>query len=404
MLDVIMTALLFLVTVGFLVAVHELGHLLAGRLCGIMPEAFSVGMGRDLVAHVDRNGTIWRIGAVPLGGYVRFPDGPMAASSPWQRLFIFAAGPLANLILAVLLFAAMVATQPNTSFPPTIATLAAESPEGLRVGDTVLTVDSIPLSNAANLELARREAGQGGRVRYGALRGNATLVLFDAPLASPTVLDVLPGSIGERAGLRVGDRILSINGQPAYSVADLVAPSADNTIRSKNVVVLGVDGFQRDLQLPAGHDGQSMRLGISGKAAVVFETNTAFNPGLWLREGVGRTYAAVTLTWNVLADLIAGKTDSCVISGPMGMAENVKGAFDRGITIILAMGAVLSLGLGIFNLLPLPVLDGGQIMVASYAGLFRQEPSIRAYAYLNILGSLIIGLVMVFAILNDIRC
>lgn len=404
MFDVIVTLGLFIVTLGVLVTIHELGHYGAGRLFGLVPDAFSVGMGRALISKADRNGTVWQVGLVPLGGYVRFQDSALGATTPLQRAMIFAAGPLANLLLALLLFSAMVATQPQPSYPPVIGFVATQANDGLRPGDRVLEAGDISIADATTLQAAHRLSGVAGMVRYAVDRDGQALTVLDGPLSSPVITDVIPGGLGDTLGLRPGDRIVSVDGTPSFSVADLVKPSPTGDARTLHVILADAGGSSRTVDLPVAGGGEGPRLGISGQAAVTFETAAPTNPAKWLTGGAQKTWFALKMTAGVIADLIAGNQDTCIVSGPVGMAENVRAAFDRGITIIFAMGAVLSLGLGIFNLIPLPVLDGGQIMVASYAFLFRQEPTLRAYAYLNIIGTLIISTIMVFALLNDFRC
>ena len=404
LIELLSTVSLFLATIAILVAVHELGHYWAARMCGMIPMGFSLGMGPRIWARLDRHGTVWMISALPIGGFVAFRDGELESRTPLQRIAIYLAGPAANMMLALFFFAAVSAVQPRPIFPPVIETVVAGSETGLRAGDKLLGADQVSIAQPDDLPRAQAQTGVGGEVRYLVERGGAVQTVVDAPLASPVIRDVLPGSPAADAGIRVGDRILAIDGRPAFSMTEL-AVMLKGGVEGPIALRLGAtDGTERDVEVLPLIVGEQARIGIDGQAAVGFATALSSDPSLWMREGFGRMSSAVAVTGKVIGDLIAGNVDSCAVAGPVRMAEQVRMAFDRGITIILLIGALMSLGLGLFNLLPLPVLDGGQIMVASYAALFRREPTHRAYGYLNVIGTVIIVAVMMFGFTNDLRC
>lgn len=398
MTDLFVNFPIFFVAISFLVTIHELGHYLVARFFGILPQAFSVGLGRSLWARTDRHGTVWQISAIPLGGYVRFADSDLFTASPLRRIFIFSAGPACNLLLALVFFFAMSASQ----MVSTSVVSSAGHPGGPQTGDRVISyAPHQPQKSQPAAGLAPSPSLDGQMV-YVVERGSYLNELIGPAIESPIVSDVQQGSIAMKSGLRPGDLIERIGDEPVPSPQSI--PRLLNAHAGDHLTIQVRDshGLTRLVELQSYRAGQ--KLGIMTRPFVTFEGQWVFAPVDWLTDAVLKTGSAISITATVVGDLIAGRAEACVVSGPIGIGETLKGSVNRGLPFVFGVIAVLSLGLGIGNLFPLPVLDGGQIMVASYVWLFRSEPTTRAYIYLNVIGTSIILSVMVFALLNDLLC
>lgn len=419
------------VVLGVLVLLHEGGHFLAARAVKAPVAVFSVGFGRRLFGF--RKGeTDFRWSLIPLGGYVRIlglgpdesdlvkPGSSAPALLPrWQRAVILLAGPLANTVGAVVfLTAAFVAGVEVPAWQedrPVVGWVDPSSPAaaaGLQAGDEVVSVDGKPIKRWRDLQMATISS-PGKRLRLTLRRQDQTFVVELTPkdvsayglgwagLMPPIpaqVQRVLPGSPAEAAGLRPGDLITAVDGQPVrsfFDLARLVGPKAEKVI---TLTVLR-EGQELALRATPRREGEEGKLGIPlpsvrvvRKLPVVAATSEA------ARECARMT--AETL-W-VLSRMVRGKASLRQMSGPIDIARFSGEAAREGFVPFLWLLGVISLQLAIFNLLPIPVLDGGHLAVVAVEGVRRRDFSWKTKERILNVGFWLIMLLVVFVLANDL--
>ena len=351
-----------LVVLTAVVFVHEMGHFLVARWCGIRVAAFSIGFGRELFGLTDRRGTRWKLSAIPLGGYVRFEGDDNAASLPdpkalaetpvserkglfhfaplWKRVAVVAAGPIANFILAILVFAAVFS-------------------------------------------------------------------IIGRPHILPVAEAIVPGSAAERAGIRPGDRILSVDGDRIGSFSELqsiIMLSADEPLAievdraGERVALTAVP--QRQEQ-PDGLGG-THRIGVLGITAgkVEFRRDDAWTA---LREGGSETVMIVDRTLTYIGRLLRGRESPEQLSGIIRTVQ-VSGAVAStgGLPGLIYLTAVLSVSIGLFNLFPIPMLDGGHLVFYALEGLRGRPLSPRLQDIGFRIGFALVIMLFIFVTFNDI--
>ncbi|WP_174875168.1 RIP metalloprotease RseP [Vogesella oryzae] len=438
-----MTVLAFLLVIGVLVTFHEFGHFLAARACGVKVLTFSIGFGRKLFSW-QRGETEWRIALIPLGGFVRMldsregdvPDGDrdraFDARPVWQRMIVVAAGPVANLLLAVLLFSWTMSGM-QTSQQPLVGTVVAETAAaaaGLRAGDRVLAVNGRNVQDWGELRGTLEDViADGGKPRLLIQRQQQQLsVSLDLLRFNLQTLDqhtfarlglmpvrylpkigaVLPGGAGERAGLRSGDVLLSVDDKPVVSWEGWVQWVQNHPGKLMQLRVLR-SGKELPLSLrPDSVELDGQQLGRIGVAPVLDE--------VWLKQSLQTRYvgardavvAAVKRTADLSASslrmmlaMFGGTVSLDALSGPLTIAEYAGKSADAGINALLEFMALISVSLGVFNLLPIPVLDGGHLLY-HVVELIRGRPlPERAYEVGQRLGMAFIMTVMLLALFND---
>ncbi|MCA3710938.1 MAG: RIP metalloprotease RseP [Phenylobacterium sp.] len=374
----------FILVLSLVVTIHELGHFLAARACGVAVERFSIGFGRALFSRRDRSGVEWRVGWIPLGGYVMFAGDPNVASVPdaaglqamkaeilarsgpealarhyhfkpvWQRALVTAAGPAANFLLAIVLFAAL-------------------------------------------------------------------FMAFGERTLSPRIGMVEPGGVAEAAGFRKGDLVVEAAGRRIGSFQDLVEVVQVRGGASTDFVV-NRDG--REIRLTATPEWRRIatepgaprvgRIGLGPTEEVVRQT---FGPLEAVAKGVDRTWRVLTTSVYALGRMITGQMSAEQLNGPLGIAQmsgqiakaGAEAAPDLGRKVLyaganlIALAAVLSVGIGFMNLLPIPVLDGGHLLFYAYEAVARRPlaASVQAAGYR--VGLALVLALMLFATWNDLQ-
>ena len=438
----------FAITLGVLVVFHELGHYIVARLAGVKVLRFSIGFGRVLWSRrIGRDRTEWALSAIPLGGYVKMADereAPVALDdvarafnrqSVWRRFAIVAAGPLANLLLAVLLFAGTYVAgipgqRPLLGDPPAASAAAAADVRG---GDVVVAVDGEPVGSfqelrwrvvraqghdALTLTLARDAEPTRPVTRELSLAGVSTADWEADPLATlglradlgPPVIDqVLEGKPAQRAGLRAGDRILAIDGTPMSSpsdVAKLTNAHPDDTLVYRiargagtldvPVKIEGVDENGRRI----GQAGVRLRVdpAVAQRNAVVVR----YGLGEALAQGAVKTWELSTFTVRMLGRIVTGDASLRNISGPLTMADIAGQSAQAGLLVFVSYLALISISLGVLNLLPVPLLDGGHLLYY-LAELIKGSPvSDRAVEVGQRIGMAMLAVLMALALFNDV--
>jgi regulator of sigma E protease len=444
--DMIQKLLAFVVTLGVLVVFHELGHYLVARLVGVKVLRFSVGFGRIVWSRrYGRDGTEWALSAIPLGGYVKMVDEREGEVLPadlprafnrqnvWRRIAIVAAGPIANLALAVLLFAAIyvvgVPAQRPLLAPPPATSPAAQA--GLAGGDLVTAVDGEAIgswqdlrwrllkasgSNSVGLEVTREDRSTTTRrlaldaLNAGDWESNfmATLGLR-ADLGSPIVNETLPGKPAANAGIRPGDAIVAIDGSAVRSPAD--AAAITNAHPGERITfTLRRDGaeFRSDLTPePSEQNGRrvgiaGMRLGVDPAAAERVSIIVRYGVGEALVQGALKTWDLSVFTLKMLGRILIGDASLKNISGPLTMADFAGQSAQAGALTFIGYLALISISLGVLNLLPVPLLDGGHLMYY-LAEIIKGSPvSDRVLEVGQRIGMAVLAMLMALALFNDI--
>ncbi len=436
------TLLAFLLTIGILVVVHEYGHYLAAKLAGVKVLKFSVGFGRTLFSRRwGKDGTEWAICALPLGGYVKMLDereGEVDAAerhrafnraSVWRRMAIVVAGPLANFMLAIVVFWALL-VHGLPALKPIIGEPEAGTPAavaGLRDGDEIVAVNHQPTPNFSALQLALVEAaakrqvvaiqlanGQHREVDFsgysiGETAGRPNLGFSPyMPDFPPVIGRVEAGSVAERAGLKTGDRVLAVNGQPVVVWQDFakVARASPGQIIQ---VEIRSGGRQSIIQIrPASLVEGGKRIGRVGVAPQVDEaqlkdlqTEERATPLVAVPKAIAKTWDSAIFSLEMLGRMVLGQVSWRNLSGPVSIADYAGKSAQSGWISFAGFLAIISIGLGVINLLPIPLLDGGHLMYY-IVEVFRGRPlSERAMEIGARLGVICIGLMIMLALYND---
>ncbi|WP_128293956.1 RIP metalloprotease RseP [Afifella aestuarii] len=352
-----------LVVLMVVVFIHELGHFLVARWCGVEISTFSIGFGRELFGFDDRHGTRWRVSAIPLGGYVKFvgdendasfPDPEvLAATTPeeraglfhfkpvWQRAAVVFAGPFANFILAVVLFAAVFGT-------------------------------------------------------------------IGKPVTTPLVEIVNPGSAAEEAGFEPGDTIVAIDGSHVETFTDVqrvVALASGETLH----FTVERDGREIELtatpqrqEIPDGLGG-TQRIGVLGVSRAADVKLERFGPIGAIGEGMRETYVVVERTLTYVGRIFRGRENADQLSGPLRVAQ-VSGvvAESGGIPGLVHLAAILSVSIGLLNLFPVPMLDGGHLVFYLIEAIRGRPLGPRAQEMGFRIGFALVIMLFVFVTFNDI--
>lgn len=440
----------FVVALGVLIFFHELGHFLAARACGIKVLKFSVGFGRALLSRrFGADGTEWALAIFPLGGYVRMLDereGAVEAhevhrafnrQNVWRRIVVVAAGPVANFVLAILLYWVLFIhgveeLRPWLGQPPS-GTPAAMAE--IQEGDLVRTVNGHSVQTWAELRWEVLKAGadhqpvtletQSATNQITYRRVATDVVQFDKgegdPLAglglrlrrphlAPVVGKIVAGSVAEAAGLRVMDRFLAVNGQDVgywHQVADAIRHSAGKEIR----LTLERDGREFEITvIPAEVVEGKERIGRIGMQAWddpnrTDEMTITVSYGVFpaIGKAVGQTWETSVFSLMMIGRMITGDVSWKNLSGPVTIADIAGQSAHLGFAHYIKFIALISLSLGVLNLLPIPILDGGHLMYY-LAEIIKGGPlSERTMEIGQQIGLVILGLLMAFAFYNDIN-
>lgn len=355
----------FVIVLGVVVFVHESGHFWVGRWCGARIETFSIGFGRSIASWTDRKGTVWKVGWLPLGGYVKFWGDEDATSLPnaerlkrisedpeaaqsfhfkplWQKSLIVAAGPMANFVFAVLVYALLYMSAGVTRVPAMLGAMepgSAAIEAGLMDGDIVTAVDNAPISGFNQLQRAIVSSD-----------GRPVLLTIDR-----------------------GGEILDVPVQPRR---------VERTDRFGNTFLV----FQLGVRLAEG-------------ATITYERLGPINA---VTTGVTDVAFIIERTFSFLGRLIIGQEDSRQLSGPIGIAKTSGEVATLGVLALIQLMAVLSVSVGLINLFPIPMLDGGHLLYYGIEAVRRRPLGDRAQEYGLRMGLALVLSLMLFATWNDL--
>ena len=389
-----LTVLALIVALSIIVAVHEYGHYIVGRWSGIDAETFSLGFGPVIWSGVDRRGTKWQISALPLGGYVQFLGDANAASvggtggarntmlgAPlWARAATVAAGPVFNFILSLVVFAGLAMWYGKVSDQMVISSIPAfpdSFVQELRPGDEILQIagNTVPLIDgqrfATTAELTAIVDTLPSRpvVDYLVIRdGGETTVRGPYP-APALVRSVNPRTAASAAGLVEGDVVLTMNGSPVYAFSDMIK-------------VVGASGGA-EIPMTVWRNGRISDFAITPRPTAVQQDGGGLAEELKLGIGGG----------NLFFDVEIQPVGPFEISGQMATT---------GLADFIGWVAILSTAVGLLNLFPIPVLDGGHLVFHAYEAVTGRQPSDGALRVLMTIGLGLIGTLMIFALSNDV--
>jgi len=436
--NVAMAILAFVVALSVIVAVHEYGHYIVGRWCGIKADVFSLGFGPVLFSRYDKRGTKWQLAALPLGGYVKFKgDGDAASATEndtvqamapderrqtmmgaplWARTATVIAGPLFNFILSIAVFGGVMMTQGKVAEPLTVGEIhpLPQSGFNLQAGDELLGIAGRDIPDYAEegafgdfVDALPKQEILDYRVRR-----DGREITVDGPYPQPTrIMQLAPQSAAFESGLKSGDVIVGVEGREIIAFDQLkeVVESSDGRVLDLNVWRAGeVMDFELaprrvDEPQPEGGFKTQWRIGIAGGMAFDFATEN-MGPGEALVGGAAQTWRIMASSVSGLYHMIIGSISACNMSGPIGIAE-VSGAMaSQGADSFIWFIAVLSAAIGFLNLLPIPVLDGGHLVFYAFEAVTGKPPSDSALRIFMTIGlALILGL-MSLALITDILC
>ena len=424
------TLLAFLFVLGVLIFVHELGHFLAARRVGVRVLTFSLGFGPKILKF-QRGDTEYCVSAIPLGGYVKMAgenpeDGRTGATdeflskTKWQRFQVLIMGPVMNIVLAVVVMAVVLyqgAPRPVFERQPvvvgTFAEGSAAAKAGLKLGDQIVTVDGDPVANweeysNAIVPKAKREVNIGyvrdGRPGYATVvpAGYSKYELGDLgiqPLVHPQIVAVLKGQPAEEAGLKIGDVVLAVDGTTDASYEQLIAAIRSRTDQPLKLTVKRGETRQ-DLTVTPRTVGDNAMV----RATFSFYETYTVEPGPLeaVKLSVIQNWDWTRQIGDTLRGLVTRDTPMKQLMGPVAIADLSGSAATAGWIPLFTLLAMISLNLGLMNLLPIPVLDGGHITILALEGLARRDFSMKVKEKMLGAGFVLLLMLMLTVIYNDL--
>ena len=423
------TLFAFLFVLGVLVFVHELGHFLAARRLGVRVLTFSLGFGPKLVK-VRRGDTEYCISAIPLGGYVKMagenPDDPRSGRSDeflsktkWERFQILIMGPVMNIVLAVVVMAIVLVQGTEVPIyqdqPPVVGAVTPGSPgerAGIQRGDRILTIAGDQVDTWDDLFIAVGTRPERD-VTVTLLRGGQTQSVTLRPVAetrfeignigvlpdiNPIVASVIAGKPAERAGLEAGDAVLAVNGERMVTRTQFIEAISRNGGREIELTVRR-DGQELRIKATPEQEGDRGMLGL-----FVSEPTRPFTPGPLeaIQLSVERNIEFGGLIFKTLGGLFVGETSPRQLMGPVAIAQLSGESAEAGWIALFTLMASISLNLGLLNLLPIPVLDGGHILIMALEGVARRDFSMAVKEKMLLAGFVLLMMLMVTVIYNDL--
>jgi regulator of sigma E protease len=408
MIEILKTLIAGAVVLGILVLLHEWGHFVAAKLCGVRVDVFSIGFGPRIWG-VKRGDTDYRLSALPLGGYVRMAgDNPVEErtgapyeflSRPrWQRFIIAVAGPITNIVLTFLIFwgiYAFAGLPVDTSVlqPADVVAVPQKATKGIGVqpGDRIVKVNGVDTPTWEKVFEQAAKSAPGSSLSVVVARGGAEQPLTITPpqdktgvdnglgyRALPPVADDIAGGLpAEKAGMKAGDTIIAINGEPIVTWLQLVEGVRGSGGHLVHFVVrrdgkdIALDITPVDQMTPDGE--MNWQIGVAGKTEETYQHQNIVEAA---KGGVSDTLFYARLIGDVVVGLFRGRVSVHDLAGPVRIVQMSGQAAKRGPLTLLKWIAYISLDLGLLNLLPIPILDGGHVLLLAIEGTLRRDLSI----------------------------
>lgn len=421
------------VVLGIMVLLHEWGHFVAAKLCSVRVNVFSIGFGPRLWG-VQRGETDYRLSALPLGGYVKMAgDNPAEErtgepyeflSRPrWQRFIIAIAGPAANILLTFGIFLGTIffVGLPNAKYMSEPAVVAGVpqnmDPSGTKPGDRIEQINGTPAQTWKKVYSVVGKAEPGSVLSVSVLRAgarrNLTIPVPNAqtnveslvgyPELPPVLDDIQPGFPAEKAGLKSGDLVLSINGKPIVTWPQLQESIRKSDGQSIHFVVRR-DGKDISIDVAPKHtmnqEGQATWvIGAYAKTEQVYEREGLFSS---IKDAGAQTAYLTRLIGDVVLGLFRGTLSVRDLAGPVGIVQLSGEAAKRGPMTLFQWMAYISLNLGLLNLLPIPILDGGHVLLLAIEGTLRRDLSVTAKERFVQVGLVFLLGIFAFVMYSDI--
>tara|TARA_B100000287_G_C20619270_1_gene775288 strand:- start:308 stop:1651 length:1344 start_codon:yes stop_codon:yes gene_type:complete len=436
-----------IVLLGVLIAIHEFGHFIVGRMCKIHIYRFSIGMGPVIYKKLDKNGTEFALSALPLGGYVAFHTEKVSEdeldliqpltpeqkantfeSKPkWQRAFVMLAGPIANFILAIGILSLIFVNSVERQFIPEVSSISSQyflNNSSLKEGDILSSINGKEVSSLQDIRLELLSlSGTNGIINFTFLSGPSKFE-YTVPLPvenylsnpdeqnspekfmgfglsmklQPRVGVIAQDAQVAQSDLKVNDLILAVNSQPIKSFEDL------------RIFLQDYEGSEIDLKIQRQDQTLYLNVPLSLRrnANGLEEKYIGIMPGLKrpffdsFLKGTYETYNLSIKTLTFVGKMITGDLGTQNLSGPIGIVQMAGDTAKAGFMPFLYLMALLSISLGVLNLLPIPVLDGGQLVMLGVEAV-RGSPMPEKMEHLfHISGWVAVGFLMIFAVFNDI--
>ncbi len=434
---------------GVLVTIHEYGHFIVARLCKVHVQRFSLGMGPVMYTKLDKHGTEFALSLLPLGGYVSMITNKLIEVEPeiketltdeqlkntfdskpkWQRASIMFAGPLANFLLSIFIFSIIFL---NTPDPQAVTVVKDQSSsiifkndgQSIVAGDEIKSINSVAINDPKdiNLELLSY-AGYSGYIDLGLKRNgidsqlNVSIQVTDYlptsesqsnPLGylgltvenkmMPIVGQIVSGGAAETAGLKPNDIIRKIDNQKIQYASDLraVVSMIPNSTALFNIEREG-ELIQLPVKIQSQLDNEGKEYGAIG---IAFGTSRSLSQAV--SKGIFETYNLSKKTLQFIGKMLTGNMGTENLSGPIGIAEMAGNTAQAGLLPFLYLMALLSISLAVLNLLPIPVLDGGQLTLLGLEALRGKPLSEKVENYIYSGGAILVGMLMIFAVFNDV--
>jgi regulator of sigma E protease len=442
---VISTVVWFVVVLGILILIHELGHFIVARLAGVGVERFSIGFGPVLLRWRSKE-TEYCLSAIPMGGYVKMmgEENPLeggggeaydrtkafAAKPLWARFLIVFAGPGMNFVLAAAIIALLLMAVGRPVLPAVVGrAVEPAAAAGVRIGDTITRADGRAVAYWEDVEAALA-AADGRPIELALERGGATQVvriqpsrrigrdiLGDAretwdlgvePRSTPVITVVGKDSPAERAGLQAGDAVVSVGGRPVFNPGEMIEAIRE---RPRQPLALVVEREGRQLTLTvtpdavveAKPDGQMREIGkIQAGIATRAERFETYNPLVATWQGTVRTWDMTVLTVRSFWKLVSRQISSDNIGGPIQIAAEVGRQAREGLASVAVLTAFISVNLAVLNLLPIPMLDGGHLLFFVIEAILGRPVSVRKREMAQQVGFVLLMMIMVYALYNDL--
>lgn len=438
----------FLVLIGILVTIHEYGHFIVARLCKVHVQTFSLGMGPIIYKRKDKHGTEFALSALPLGGYVSMITNKLIEVEPeikeqltkeqlkntfdskpkWQRAAIMIAGPLANFILSILVFCFIFM---NTIDPNNVAVIKnvdksayIQSVSNIAVDDQLLGINSQVITDPKDFSLELLSyAGLTGKIDLLLKNNDSSETYVESiyvedfldtseaqkdPMSGlglaieyrslPIIGGVSQGSAADLAGINIGDQIIEIGGQSINYIQDIKGLIKENPGKELGFVIKrNGEEIYKSILIDSNLNQEDVTQGSLG---VNFGSQRGFISSL--NKAVYETYNLSIKTLLFIGKMLTGNMGADNLSGPIGIAQMAGDTAKAGVIPFLYLMALLSISLGVLNLLPLPVLDGGQLVLLGVEAVRGKPLPEKVENYVFTIGAVLVGMLMIFAVFNDI--
>ena len=440
--------LAFAVLLGVLVTIHEFGHFIVARMCNVYVQRFSIGMGPVFYKKYDKHGTEFALSAIPLGGYVSMITNKLIELEPdiknqlsedqlkmtfdsrpkWQRACIMVAGPLANFLLSIFIFTTIFL---NTPDPQTLVVVNEVRKESInyssqvffKPGDQIIEINDVRVSDAKDISLELLTyAGYSGVLNFKVKRlntnefENISIYVSDFLPTSesqenpsdhigidlryemqPIIGNVIPGGAADKANIVANDLILKIDESNINFASDI---SSIVSLNPNKTMIFYVQRDGQNLSLYVDIGSVSKELENKGILGVSFGTSRTFMQSL--SKGTYETYNLSLKTLQFIGKMLTGNMGTENLSGPIGIAQMAGNTAQAGFLPFMYLMALLSISLAVINLLPIPVLDGGQLTLLGIEAIRGKPLPEKAENFIYAGGTVLVGMLMIFAIFNDV--